>query len=446
VPYLTPQDLPEGEDCRPLFIPAGSEWLALFGGALTELQKPYNWEDSGGLSVEETTDKMAEIIQNWYTEPCEGCELPEGGEIIRIGADGMIEVLTDGEWVTPTEGDYYIPPPEAREEGTEPDQICLAAKNAVNVLEILYESLSDSWNNALDEAEAVTAFIVAANEALGFFIAPITAGIVVFLAPIFAGVYALLEFLIADLWDEAVSAQITCFLIECASNDAGVVTFDYECFLDKMRANINLFDLTEEQLRLYGQIAYMLLFIGGADGLNLAGGTTAITDDDCSFCDDCGELTCNFEGGACDGFYIATSNAAGFYLFPVYPGSTGTFETIGAPFSGEGWIKSVNFPSTGQERSCMLIVLPDGCSTVNSFSIKRYLDSNVSNYNYIEMFDDTMTAIHDQTVTGASWGGWYDLSWTEGVQTGVKYIMVMLDSQDGSVNGIGHVVVGTDAP
>jgi len=70
MPYLTPQDLPEGDDCRPLSIPASTEWLALFGGALTELTKKYNWQDSGGLTVDETVEKMTEIIDAWYTESC----------------------------------------------------------------------------------------------------------------------------------------------------------------------------------------------------------------------------------------------------------------------------------------------------------------------------------------------------------------------------------------
>jgi len=280
VPYLTPQDLPEGEDCRPLFIPAGSEWLALFGGALTELTKTWNWEDSGGLSIEDTIDKMAEIIQNWYDVPCAGCELPGGGAIIRINAEGHLEQLIDGEWVTP-EGDYLIPPPAAREGGTEDDQLCLAAANATNVLKQLYENLSDSYNDDLDQAEAVFALTEAFAAIVGFAIAPITYGILAFATPLFVALFAALEYAFADLWTEEFDEQIQCFLYDCGTNTEGVVTFDWDCFVNKLHSLTNNFSLTEDQLRLYGQLSYMLWFIGGVDGLNLAGATTAITSSDC---------------------------------------------------------------------------------------------------------------------------------------------------------------------
>lgn len=283
MPYLTPQELPEGDDCRPLSIPADSEWLALFGGALTELTKTWNWEDSGGLTVNETVEKMLSIVDAWYAAPCDQCELPEGGAIIRIGEDGLIEELIDGEWVAPT-GDYIIPDPEAREGGDPGDQICLAAKNATNVLEQLYESLSESWSGNLAEAEALTDFVAVLVTVVGFEFAPISFGVAAFFLGLFRLLYRALEYLGADLWDEDFSAQIRCFLVDCAANDAGVVTFDYECFTNKLNSLVNTFGLSEVQVRLYLQLAYMLYFIGGAKGLNLAGATTAITDDDCSDC------------------------------------------------------------------------------------------------------------------------------------------------------------------
>lgn len=440
MPYLTPEELPEERDCRALFIPASSEWLAIVSGALTELLKTWNWEQQGSVTVDEAIAAMQEMIDLYYAGNCGDCELPEGGAIIRLRPDGTLEELIGGEWVEP-EGDYVIPPPEEREGGSADDQICLAAKNAVNVYKELYESLSDSWNNDLDEAEAVAALIGVFVGIVGFAIAPITYGIYAFFAPIFAALFTALEYLIADLWDDVFEQTMTCFLVNCATNTAGVVTFDWQCFIDQLNARTNPFDLTEEQIRLYLQVIYLLYFTGGVDGLNLAGGTTAITDDDCTFCQECTDMLCEFIGDLCDDFYIATSDPAGFYLFPVYPGTTGTYVSTGGAFTGQGYVQSVNYPSTGQERSCVLVVLPDECSTVNSFSVYRYLNSAVANYNYIEMFDSSFAFIADQTVTGAA-SGWNILGWTNGVQTGVKYIMVMLDSQDGSVNGIGQIDIG----
>jgi len=286
VPYLTPDDIPESDVCRSLSIPASTDWLAFFGGALTELSKTYNWQQWGAVSVDDTVAKMQEIIDNWYTEPCEACSTPGGYRVIRIGAGGHVEQLDEnGDWVDATD-EYHIPPPDAREDGTEADQICLAAKNATNALETLYNSLSDSFASELTTAQALVAFAEAAILYLGFEFAPITFGIAAFLFATFELLYTALSYLTADLWTDDFSNQIACFLQTCASNDAGVVTFDWDCFNAQLNSLADDFSLSELQIRLYLQVAFMLQFIGGADGLNFAGGSTEITDDDCSFCED----------------------------------------------------------------------------------------------------------------------------------------------------------------
>jgi len=289
MPYLTPEEIPESTTCRALLIPDSPEWLAIFSGALTELLMLWNWQQEGAVTVDQAIEVATSVIDQYYEEPCATCDLPEGGSIIRLAPGGHIEVLEDGEWVTPTEGDYYIPPPEAREGGTEEDQICLAAKNATEVLRQLYEQLSEDWAEEVAEGEALLAFAAIFTGVVGFAIAPITFGIYAFFAPIFALIYAGLEYLTADLWDEQFTKQITCFLVECAANDSGVVTFDWECFNGKLNSLVDEFGLSEVQIRLYLQIAYMLSFIGGVDGLNLAGATTSITDDNC---DGCGDRWC----------------------------------------------------------------------------------------------------------------------------------------------------------
>jgi len=64
----------------------------------------------------------------------------------------------------------------------------------------------------------------------------------------------------------------------------GVVTFDWDCFQHHMNSLDDSFGLEEIQLRLYIQVLFILQFIGGADGLNLAGGTTAVETADCDDC------------------------------------------------------------------------------------------------------------------------------------------------------------------
>jgi len=66
MPWLTPPEIPEDGVCRPLFIPLSPEWLAFFGGALTELTQKYNWEAFGAVSIEDTVAKMQEIVDAWY--------------------------------------------------------------------------------------------------------------------------------------------------------------------------------------------------------------------------------------------------------------------------------------------------------------------------------------------------------------------------------------------
>jgi len=286
VPYITPQDIPESDDCRFLSIPASPEWLALFGGALTAFLYPYNWEQTTGITVDETIAKMREIIDGFY-EGCATCDLPGGYKVIRITPDGHIEVLEDGEYVTPTEGDYYLPPPDAREGGTPEDQICLAAKNAVNVLNLLYESLSDSWAAELTVDEAIIAFIGAISTAALFALIPITWALVIPLIAFFWLVYKALAYLTADLWTEEYTNKLICLFVQCASNDDGVVTFDWSCLEDGLNQLATEGGFNEVQTRLNLQIGYILQFIGGIDALNLAARTTDITNDDCLFCEGC---------------------------------------------------------------------------------------------------------------------------------------------------------------
>lgn len=335
MPYLTPEDIPEGDVCRPLSIPASTEWLALFSGALTELTKPYNWEKFGTLTVDETIAKMQSIIDNYFNAACGTCTIPGGYRVIRLTTTGEIEELgDDGEWVAPS-GDYVFPPPDVRTDGSPEDQICLAAKNAVNVLQILYESLADSWNTDLDNAEALTALIAVFVARVGFAAAPIVYGIMAFFLPIFFALYTALEFLIADLWDTDVSNQIACFLQNCATNTDGVVTFDYNCFTNQLNSLANQFSLTEDQLRLYIQIGYLMYCIGGIGGLNLAGGTTAITDDDCTMCECTGDSivfspsNMGFAQEAWDIFDACGSHLTNVYGTGWYAGGCGGFNQIG---------------------------------------------------------------------------------------------------------------------
>jgi len=413
MPWLTPDNIPEDDTCRPLSIPADSVWLALVSGALTELTQKYNWQKFGTLTVAETVARMQLIVDGYYDDPCAGCSLPEGGRIIRIGLHGLMEELgDDGAWHDPS-GDYVIPPPDARSGGTPPDQNCLAAKNAVNVLQQLYENLSESWASHLSEAEAGTEFIIAAVAVIGFEFAPITFGIVAFMEVVFAALYTALEYLGADLWDSAFTEQITCFLFDCASNEAGVVSFDWDCFMAHLNSLTDSFGLSEIQLRLYLQVAYILYFIGGVNGLNLAGGTTAITS---GSCDGCTPWCYEWDFTISDGGWAAR---------------TGFGTTVGHYASGEGWQPDIHEDAcSGHGYTYLFLDVPSNsniakveyefASAIGGFDIiffdqnttghsivqRTALDNGVATIHTAEMGEATCTTIEitiSKCGTGAGW-------------------------------------------
>jgi len=283
VPYLTPDEIPEDDDCRPLSIPASTAWLAIVSGALTELTKPYNWQQFGAVTVSEAVTRMQQMIDDYYAG-CDACVTPAGAHVFRLTEDGVVEeLLPNGEWGDPY-GDAELPPVTPREGGTPLDQICLAAKNAVNVYEQLYENLTDSFSIGLSQAAAAEAFILSAETVLGLAVASITFGIASIGFAVFGIVYLLVEYITADVWTEEFSNALTCLLKENATNTDGVVTFDYQAVIKGLSSGLDEFSLTDGQAKLLLQVAYIIQMTGGVNGLNLAGATTAITDDDCSVC------------------------------------------------------------------------------------------------------------------------------------------------------------------
>jgi len=283
--FPTPNSTPDSSVRRIFVVPKSAEWLGLIMGAAEVLREEWRWYQWGELTPAEAADAFNTIIIDAFTNLCPA-ELPGGSRIIRVGYHGTLEeAQDDGSWAAPS-GDYEIPPVTPREGGTEQDQNCLAAANAANVLQQLYENLSDSWNDTLNTAEAQTAFILGAGALIAAPIGLAAEAILAIVGLVFEVAYATLEFITADLWTEDFTSNLRCILLECATNDAGVVTFDLDCVNNKLAAQVNLFDLTESQLRLFGQIQWIFSMIG-VDGLNLAGATTAITDADCSACDEC---------------------------------------------------------------------------------------------------------------------------------------------------------------
>lgn len=282
MPYLTPESIPEGTVCRPLFIPDDTQWLAIVSGAITELLYKSSWEQFGAVTPSEAIARMQLMVDQYYAGDCGVCTVPDGQPILRISLFGHFEQLANGEWVEPPP-DYQIPPPTAREEPTPEDRICLAAKNAANVLKQLYEEVSDAVGEGLTIVEMAAQVAAVVSGIIAPVVGLAVTAIFAFSTALIKFLAEAVEFITADVWTSEFDEGLVCLLIDAASDDAGVVTFDYDGFVEGLYAATYWNDPAGYEQRLAGQIVYLLQIIG-IDGLNLAGRTTAIDDDDCSFC------------------------------------------------------------------------------------------------------------------------------------------------------------------
>ncbi len=56
MPYITPDTLPSAWNCRRLLVPDDTRMLAAILGQLLELTEPVNWEETTGITVNETVE------------------------------------------------------------------------------------------------------------------------------------------------------------------------------------------------------------------------------------------------------------------------------------------------------------------------------------------------------------------------------------------------------
>jgi microcystin-dependent protein len=85
--FLTPLSPPSGATvCRPLIIPDGVEYRALIYGALDELSKEFNWEQSpGGISPAQAAQIFADALYQSAIGTCGGRVI---GEIVTFAGSG----------------------------------------------------------------------------------------------------------------------------------------------------------------------------------------------------------------------------------------------------------------------------------------------------------------------------------------------------------------------
>jgi len=286
MPYLTPETLPTENQCRRLLIPDSPEWLAIVSGALTELSLNWNWQQKG-ITVDEALEAAQAIIFSYYNQPCtdpESCVTEEGTRIIRLLPGGLYEELINGTWQTP-EGDLEIEPTPARTEPTEADRLCLAAKNAANVMKQLYEEVTDAFDEFGAIAPVITAMLAGIAALVAAFVSAAAAAFVVLGASAVQDFFELLGIVSFDLWNEEFEELFYCILLEHATDDDGVVHFDYDAVTAALHDEINGVSLDIQRKQLCLQVLYLLNIMAGP-GLDWSGTTTAISDDDCSNCTD----------------------------------------------------------------------------------------------------------------------------------------------------------------
>lgn len=287
--YQTPPSTPLDVVCRTLRIPSSLEWLGIFNAAMLTMLNVYNWEqvNDTDLTVDETIALVsAMLIDYWDTQGCTTNEMPfqpGGYALLRLGAGGHVQQAILDEWGAPV-GDYAIPPVPEREEPTTYERKCLAAANAANVLYLVYEAVTDAVAQGLSETEIVALMVAIAVATVGLFLGLVIEALVWALYALFLAFIEIAEFMTIDLWDATFTEMLTCVLYNCAADNGNVITFDWQCVNDGIATTVDLNNANAlDQLRLFGQVSFMLSVIG-VDGLNAAGATTAITAYDCDGC------------------------------------------------------------------------------------------------------------------------------------------------------------------
>jgi len=285
----TPPDIPEGFVSRLFAIPNSQAWLSLFSEALSQTIYAHNYEqlDEANLTPEETAAAAFAVYEAWLTAgeaTTEECPPPSinGNRVVRLNpTTGHWEQTTDDGfgWEAPDEG-YLVPNMAGREEATEEDRICFAATNAANVMKLLYDNALDSFHAQYSSEEAFDLFGEASGDLIFSALSTLIAGASWYVGFYWGLFWGGIELISDNVWSDGFLDRLICVFKEHATDTGGVVTFDFQA----INADLVMIPVTTlEDILWTVQVEYML-FIIGADGLNLAGETTAVQ----GACDNCG--------------------------------------------------------------------------------------------------------------------------------------------------------------
>lgn len=299
---------------------------------------------------------------------------PGGGIVISDGGDGYIPPSNIPDTFDPRSTHVRLVRPQ-----TDAEIKCLATANAANVLYRLHSEVRQRYTLASGlSALAILSFCLGIV-GMGAW------GVLAILAAPAYSVVAISFLLAADAFNGGVMRALECILYTNATVSGGVCSFDYAAVLSAVRAKQTIGYTIWHALDYYLQII-------GADGLNMAGDTTAISSTCCDFCGTSTQTT---------RLYFQTSqNRYGEMLFSG---------TNGAPVT---WDASYGYrltiPSTGNGAFQFTFQTPPDCEIVtlgvycqgSRDGLDYYLDLNgvrnrtwtgISQFGAFEMMSNTVS-------------------------------------------------------
>lgn len=190
----------------------------------------------------------------------------------------VIELQNDqDEWIplesTPPSGTGDVfPPAPPRVESDADQRRCLASANAANTIKLMHFSVVENYQ---DNFLAVTATAVVSILAAVIF--PPSVPLALGALTTAAGATTLGTLVFGDFTAD-IESELTCILYENASDNNGVITFDFPAVQSAVAAKGVGIGTTFAMW----QVIWYYLQIIQAGGLNLAGATTAVTDADCA--------------------------------------------------------------------------------------------------------------------------------------------------------------------
>lgn len=311
--FITPPELPGGTVSRKFEIPASKEWLGVISEALSQTIYAHNFQqiDPAAMTPQEAAEAAYAVYEAWLlaAEALGQVLPPDDGPVYRRNPDnGHFEKLVDNEWVEPT-GDEAIPEPAARAEPTDDEKKCAAATNLEHVLHLLWDEVYTLFQDGVLPSVAYVQMATEAGTLLGAAFYPPLIAVAKVETIFFSLLYGLMNAIVSDNWDAEFSTKLKCLFKSKASIVGGKVTFDLAGIEEQLWTDAFTFKTWITQAM---QLQYFL-FIIGQQGIDRAGGLTAVAGD-CN----CGVWAREFDFSLGNGNWTASS-----------AGDAGSWQTAG---------------------------------------------------------------------------------------------------------------------